>query len=528
MGSDVKHHLEDLILSRKNHEKWFRKVEFKAKSKGYFYVTEITRERFAWIQREGSHITASNKQIDSTNDTINDITSKFEKLGGSWNIEKAKTYDQDTAKFFSQLTDLLSDDDQAVFEEYGCAVEVWKYLKTKYSKTSESTASTYMTKIQSFPNNFDVETKGIDNAWETLKGYRRRLAAAHKGLKNIYPDKALFHILCKTLPSKYTAVLDGFRANPTITTEERLQILQEKEEDSRFSEKAHPSFNKSYSRNCRRNSDVSMIDAPETARKMLCYRCDGENHVSRDCPYAEKIKAYGIELQKKDKKTNRKQRKVRQSENRIKKDEKMEFRNRKTRKVHGHTACEEISDSSSYDSPTDSSSKESESDFDCSTIQKVMLSRALISKSVPANWVLDTGATSPMTDQIHLFRGKLKKINRTTIQVGGGLLASSYRGTVVVKCEDGSSGIAHDVFYVPNLGVNLLSAKQLCRTGMKGHFDENNVWIKDGSKTMIHAAQIDGLYIVKHIATNLRGKSLDTRLSKQSACSATNQNIEID
>lgn len=108
----------------------------------------------------------------------------------------------------------------------------------------------------------------------------------------------------------------------------------------------------------------------------------------------------------------------------------------------------------------------------------------------------------------------MKKIHSTTIQVGGGTLTSSHRGTVVVKCADGSSGIAKNVFYVPNLGVNLLSAKRLCRTGMKGQFDEKNVWIKDGNKIMIHAVQTDGLYIVKHIATELRGKTLDTRLKK--------------
>lgn len=186
MGSNVELHLETLVLSRNNYEKWFVKVELKAKSKGYFYVTEISRQTFAWIQRERSHLTASNKLIDPWNNIINNVTSKFEKLGESWNIGEAKRYDQDIVKFFSELTDPLSDDDQAVFEEYGCAVEVWKHLKTKYSKTSESTASNYKTKIQTFPDKFDVKMKWIDNAWEILKGYKCRLAAADKGLKNKY------------------------------------------------------------------------------------------------------------------------------------------------------------------------------------------------------------------------------------------------------------------------------------------------------------------------------------------------------
>ncbi|KAI0991350.1 hypothetical protein K3495_g16837, partial [Podosphaera aphanis] len=184
-----------------------------------------------------------------------------------------------------------------------------------------------------------------------------------------------------------------------------------------------------------------------------------------------------------------------------------------------------ISGSSLSDSTSDSS-EDSESELDSGPSQKVMLTKELIRKSTPAEWVLDTGATSPMTDQIHLFRGKLKRINTITIQVGGGTLKSSHRGTVKVKCADGSSGIAKKVFYVPNLGVNLLSAKRLCKTGMKGFFDEKNVWIKDGEKIVIHAVQNDGLYIVKHIANELRGKPLDTRIGNQSACSATEKLAE--
>ncbi|KAI1001500.1 hypothetical protein K3495_g6705 [Podosphaera aphanis] len=182
---------------------------------------------------------------------------------------------------------------------------------------------------------------------------------------------------------------------------------------------------------------------------------------------------------------------------------------------HGYTACEETSDSSSHESTSEDLSEDgSVSDSDFPQPQKVILTKELISKSTSAAWVLDTGATSPMTDQIHSFRGKLKKIHATTIQVGGGTLTSSHRGTVVVKCADGSSGIVENVFYVPNLGVDLLSAKRPCRTGMKGHFDEKNVLIKDLNRIMIHAVQTNGLYIVKHIATELRGKPLDTRVTK--------------
>ncbi|POS84343.1 hypothetical protein EPUL_003608 [Erysiphe pulchra] len=266
------------------------------KSVFHFYVTEISRERFAWIQRGGVKLQLQTKKLThQKSESINDVISKFEKLRGSWNIEKDKAFDQDTAKFFSQLTDLLSDEDQAVFEEYDCAVKVWNHLKQTYTKTINDI--NYMTNIQSFPDQFN-----------------RRLAAADEGLKNIYLDKALFHILYKSLPSKYTAILDGFPTNPTIPTKERLQTLQEKEEDSRFFEKAHPSLNRSYSKNFHRNSEISLIDAPKIPRKILCYRCCGENHISREYPYAEEIKAYSAALRKKDEKNNQKQRNFKQTD----------------------------------------------------------------------------------------------------------------------------------------------------------------------------------------------------------------------
>ncbi|KAI0991790.1 hypothetical protein K3495_g16397, partial [Podosphaera aphanis] len=228
-------------------------------------------------------------------DPMQELTSKFEGLGGSWNLDKLKTFEQDTAKFFSYISDLLSDDDQSVFDEYNNAMDVWNFLKDKYNKVSESTASNFMSKIQSFPDQFDVEEKGIHSAWETLKGYRRKLIAADESFRSAYPDKTLFLILAKTLPSTYTSILDSFRGNKW-TVEEKLNILIEKEEDSRAHERAHPAFDKSHFQRQRRNSDITMIDAPVPYVEMRCYKCHGSTHVARNCPYAKAALEYAIAL----------------------------------------------------------------------------------------------------------------------------------------------------------------------------------------------------------------------------------------
>jgi hypothetical protein len=113
-----------------------------------------------------------------------------------------------------------------------------------------------------------------------------------------------------------------------------------------------------------------------------------------------------------------------------------------------------------------------------------------------------------MTDKLHLFRGPLIHTKRIPIQVGGGELYSCQRGTVVIECEDGSSGLVEGALYVPKLGVNLISAKRLCKNGLKGSFDSESIHIKDGRKTVIYAQQNRGLYIVKHISKRYKEKAL--------------------
>ena len=56
-----------------------------------------------------------------------------------------------------------------------------------------------------------------------------------------------------------------------------------------------------------------------------------------------------------------------------------------------------------------------------------------------------------------------------------------------------------------------MSAKRLCKNGMKGSFNDHNIWIKSGDKTMIHAAQKDGLYIIKHLLKRFKGTALVTQ-----------------
>ncbi|KAG6018626.1 hypothetical protein E4U19_008229, partial [Claviceps sp. Clav32 group G5] len=61
------------------------------------------------------------------------------------------------------------------------------------------------------------------------------------------------------------------------------------------------------------------------------------------------------------------------------------------------------------DSSADESSNTEKSD------ETVMMSRKEMSKSTPDTWAIDTGASSSMTDQLHLFRN-LKSTSKVNIQ----------------------------------------------------------------------------------------------------------------
>ncbi|KAI0996954.1 hypothetical protein K3495_g11227 [Podosphaera aphanis] len=490
MGSDEGRFTRVPVLSRTNYEKWFRQVKFKLQAKGVFYTTELSRVEYAWIPRTGSVEKAPPQSAGI--DYVPEITY----AGDTWNVEKAGKYDQDEAKVLGFLTDCLDDEDLILMDEFTSAKALWEQLKSKYQKTSDSAVQLYMAKIQDFEY---TEEMRIDAAWGTLKDYRRKLISADKSLRNTYPDKFLFLILTRKLPKSFTTVLDGFRTQQQLTLDEKIRILQEKEEDKR--EESYAAFR--FQQPSRRRSDVSMQDAPDIQE---CYLCESEIHLLRNCPYMERAKSYTRELREKDEK--RQKRRAKASSSNGKRPEskstswtKTKHRPAKTHKFkHGNVAINE--ESSDMD---ESSEPESEKE------EAVHLSRECISKSSPEDWILDTGATSPMTDKLHLFRGPPKRICRVTIKVGGGELHSDKRGVAIVKCKDGSSTLVKNVFYVPNLGVNLLSARGLCKTGMQGSFDNKNIWIKDKEKLVIHAQQKDGLYIVKHITKIFKDKAFITQ-----------------
>ncbi|KAI0998246.1 hypothetical protein K3495_g9948 [Podosphaera aphanis] len=172
----------------------------------------------------------------------------------------------------------------------------------------------------------------------------------------------------------------------------------------------------------------SMTNGLNSSASESQQRCAGDDHVSRDCPYAKEIKEYGVALRKKYDRRNRNLLELKRPERRkpsktdvaasIKVDKSKDTRKSKISRneyvAHEHSDASTQEETDEETSPSGSGSG-SGSDSDHLGTQKVKPSKALISKSPPTYWVFDTGAISPMTDKIHLFRGPLNRIRSTTM-----------------------------------------------------------------------------------------------------------------
>jgi hypothetical protein len=78
---------------------------------------------------------------------------------------------------------------------------------------------------------------------------------------------------------------------------------------------------------------------------------------------------------------------------------------------------------------------------------------------------------------------------------------------------DGSTGLLSNVLWVPNLGVNLVSARGVCKYGeFTGSFNENDMYIMKGKQVKIHATLDGGLYVVSFIADEYRQKDFTATL----------------
>jgi hypothetical protein len=150
-------------------------------------------------------------------------------------------------------------------------------------------------------------------------------------------------------------------------------------------------------------------------------------------------------------------------------------------------------------SQTKESLSESDIQEDNEEEEVCCLSKEEISKAILSTWPANTGATSHMSDQPSLF-STMKPIKARCVKVGGGELLTKHKGSAKLQCADGSLIILKDVLYIPRLRINLVSARKLCQVELKGSFDKNYIYFKQGPKTVVTTIIINSLYVITHIS----------------------------
>ena len=107
-----------------------------------------------------------------------------------------------------------------------------------------------------------------------------------------------------------------------------------------------------------------------------------------------------------------------------------------------------------------------------------------------------------MTDQLQLFSEPLALIKRRTIKVEGGKLYSDQCSTAVMRAKDRNLTVLLKVLFVPDLEVNLMSARRMCSTtGLQGSFSKHCLWLNNRYGNTVLEAPVRGrVYIVKQLA----------------------------
>lgn len=463
-----------LPLKAKDGEKWFKMAEQYLRARGKFYVIEKLRKDYCMN-------TSSSAPI----------------FGNTEDPDRVDTWEKDSASVDYLLSICLDDFDQELIADFKTVKEKWETLKIKYSKTLPSDSRGYMQKISNFTF---TEGMKIDEAWLKLTGYRRKLVPTQKAL---FTEDALFEYLLAALPDGYEATLAVLDTSTSLTVPEKISHLETQQ--TRISTKETGMVAKRFKRSNSIDSDVST----RRATRSECWGCQGKDHYWSDCPYKSKIIEFGIKVRELDESKT--------SKHRYKKDQhrKPKEANRKTRQPDKPSKSKRsrgYKAESETDPSTDSSSSTTESedisaglgaiDLDDSDDEIATIARNVISKIPPSEWYADSGASSHMTDKLHLFR-TFVKINRRQVKVGGGVLVADYMGTVEMRMKDGRSVLLSAVLWVPGLGVNLLSARKICMRGLKAKFDDKEMVFSLHGKSLITASVKGGVFIVNKLAKGL-------------------------
>ena len=433
---------------------------------------------------------AANTPDTSTNGSLKDLESSIFTKNAGFGSDGRKL--DAKSQFYILLC--INEDDQELVAEEKTSRGMWNTLLKKYQNKLQTTGRQLIQELVNYKKSPDVS---IEATYTDITKKSRKIASMQTDMAALATPKRRFQTLLQSLPAEYMTIRDAIDAQDNPDIDRSIQKLQEKEAslkaekgetalvayDRRDNRPAYriPQRRSSSSdedshrpnRNQRRESERQESKRSRQRKTSSCFLCGKDDHRIKDCSLLKKLRRF---LKRTEEKA------------RIKKDKKVD-------KPKAYNA--EVS------SVNSDSSVDIDSDDEEDMEEIAALSKELVSKIPKSKWVADTGATSDMTDELRLFSGPLESIKRRTIKVGGGKLYSDQRGMAIMKAEDGECELK-ETLYVPDLGVNLLSARRLTKKGLKGSFDDNGLYMHttDGTEVLRATAQ-GGVYIVDKISPQI-------------------------
>lgn len=394
---DNTHYVKTPILTRENWKRWFDLQRDNIEGKGIWYCIEN-------LLKDGKLLPSGARLAE---------------------IAKHESFGKDNARCRYELRSRLSPEDadeiQAALEST-CAAEIWVHLQTKYSKVLTAHA---MSLVQELINFKMTEEDHVRTAWSWISQMAKRIAEVDPSEKHLKEPKRKARILLSALPPRFESTKNAIMAQPSLEGdhEQILLILESQEARDLYQKDTY---------------------AMAAYGQLTCHLCNGK-HVVKECPSLDRArKAIGQGSQEPrfgSKTTSGKQKKFPGKKSfpaqrkTVKKDSledlqkaleaisKEVSRLKKSRKPAKAFSAEHQDETS----PSGSEPESSPSDND-DTDEIAHSSFEAVGKASPSEWLLDSCASSHMTDQPHLFRSMTPVKRKKWIKVGGGWIQATHVG----------------------------------------------------------------------------------------------------